>query len=42
MFDYAESDPTLSDEDAKRIIPALRTQLLKAQYQHLLKKIVRC
>lgn len=38
MFDYAESDPTLSDEDAKRIIPALRTQLLKAQYQHLLKK----
>lgn len=38
MFDYAESDPTLSDEDAKRLIPALRTQLLQAQYQHLQKK----
>jgi polyphosphate:AMP phosphotransferase len=38
MFDYAESDPTVSDEDAKHLIPALRTQLLKAQYQHLLKK----
>ena len=38
MFDYAESDPTISDEDAKRLIPTLRTQLLKAQYQHLLKK----
>ena len=38
MFDYAESDPTIADEDAKRLIPALRTQLLKAQYQHLLKK----
>ena len=38
MFDYAESDPTVSDEDAKRIIPALRTQLLKAQYHHLQKK----
>lgn len=38
MFDYAESDPMVSDEVAKRLIPALRTQLLKAQYRHLLKK----
>ena len=35
MFEDAESDPKLSNDEAGRIIPALRTQLLKAQYQHL-------
>ncbi len=31
MFEYAESDPTISTEQAKRLIPALRTRLLRAQ-----------
>lgn len=38
MFDDAESDPKLLSDEADRIIPALRTQLLKAQYQHLNKQ----
>ena len=38
MFEYAESDPALTDEEAKSLITGLRTQLLKAQYQHLQKK----
>lgn len=35
MFELAESDPTLSDSEAKRLIPALRTRLLRAQYKFL-------
>lgn len=38
MFEDAESDPKLSSEEAGRIIPALRTRLLKAQYEHLRKQ----
>ncbi|AWB34549.1 polyphosphate:AMP phosphotransferase [Orrella marina] len=38
MFDDAESDPKLLSDEADRIIPTLRTQLLKAQYQHLNKQ----
>lgn len=38
MFEYAESDPTVSDEEAKSVIPKLRAELLKAQYKHLQKK----
>jgi|AntAceMinimDraft_11_1070367.scaffolds.fasta_scaffold06557_6 polyphosphate:AMP phosphotransferase len=38
MFEYAESDPALTDDEATSLIPGLRTQLLKAQYQHLQKK----
>ena len=35
MFETAESDPTLSDDEAKRLIPQLRTHLLRAQYKFL-------
>ncbi len=38
MFDWAESDPTLPDEQAKPLIAALRTQLLRAQYRLLERK----
>lgn len=38
MFEYAESDPTVTDEEAKSVIPKLRAELLKAQYRHLQKK----
>lgn len=38
MFDDAESDPKLSDDEASRIILALRTRLLHAQYEHLRKQ----
>ena len=33
MFELAESDPVLSDSEAQRLIPSLRTRLLRAQYQ---------
>ena len=35
MFELAESDPSLSDAEAKRLIPSLRTRLLRAQYKFL-------
>lgn len=38
MFELAESDPILSDSEAKRLIPVLRTQLLRAQYKFLERK----
>lgn len=38
MFEEAESDPKLPDEQAHRIIPVLRTRLLNAQYDHLKKQ----
>lgn len=38
MFEEAESDPGLPDDEAERIITALRTRLLNAQYQHLNKQ----
>ena len=38
MFEEAESDPKLSNDEANRIIPALRTRLLNAQYDHLRKQ----
>jgi len=33
MFELAESDPVLPDDEAKRLIPTLRTRLLRAQYR---------
>lgn len=38
MFELAESDPILPDSEAKRLIPILRTQLLRAQYRFLEQK----
>jgi AMP-polyphosphate phosphotransferase len=38
MFELAESDPILPDSEAKRLIPILRTQLLRAQYKFLERK----
>jgi AMP-polyphosphate phosphotransferase len=38
MFELAESDPILPDREAKRFIPILRTQLLRAQYKFLEQK----
>jgi polyphosphate:AMP phosphotransferase len=38
MFDEAESDPIVTEADAKRVVPKLRTQLLRAQYRHLQKR----
>lgn len=38
MFEYAESDPSISTEEAKRLIPSLRTRLLRAQYGLLERK----
>jgi AMP-polyphosphate phosphotransferase len=35
MFEYAESDPSITAEEAKRLIPSLRTRLLRAQYKLL-------
>lgn len=35
MFELAESDPSLSDTEAERLIPQLRTRLLRAQYKFL-------
>ncbi|MCD8504572.1 MAG: polyphosphate:AMP phosphotransferase [Burkholderiaceae bacterium] len=35
MFELAESDPSLSDNEAKRLIPQLRTRLLREQYKFL-------
>jgi polyphosphate:AMP phosphotransferase len=38
MFEEAESDPSLTDTDAKQLEQKLRTRLLRAQYQHLEKQ----